>query len=97
MFAEHVDVTLIEFKRPHNFEYRSGQWVRLAVDTLGREEYHSFTLTSAPHEDTLSVHVRSLGPWTWNIRRVFDPDILREKPFPKVCISNVYCITVLQI
>jgi len=69
------DVTLLEFKRPPNFEYRSGQWIRLACDALGRGEYHSLTLTSAPHEDTLSVHVRAVGPWTDNLRKVFDPGL----------------------
>jgi hypothetical protein len=67
------DVTLLEFKRPANFEYRSGQWIRLACKPLGRDEYHSLTLTSAPHEDTLSVHVRAVGPWTNNLRKLFDP------------------------
>ena len=108
-------MTKLEFKRPRSFEYMSGQWVRLAVAPLGKEEYHSFTLTSAPHEDTLSVHIRygthtktdivsfvranstltqrivmkccadrSVGPWTHNIRSVFDPDKLHDHPFPTV-------------
>ena len=32
------------------------------------EEFHSFTLTSAPHEDFLSVHIKSIGPFTWRLR-----------------------------
>ena len=78
------DVTLLEFKRPSNFEYRSGQWIRLACDRLGSGEYHSLTLTSAPHEDTLSVHVRAVGPWTANLRKLFDPDLLADAPYPQV-------------
>ena len=53
-----ADVTRIELKRPRTFEYLSGQWVRLAVQWLGSEEYHPFTLTSSPHEDSLTVHIR---------------------------------------
>ncbi len=75
---------MIEFKRPTNFEYRSGQWVRLACKTLGSDEYHALTLTSAPHEENLSVHIRAIGPWTGNIRKVFNPNNLRDQPYPKV-------------
>uniref|UniRef100_A0A8C8D794 NAD(P)H oxidase (H2O2-forming) n=1 Tax=Oncorhynchus tshawytscha TaxID=74940 RepID=A0A8C8D794_ONCTS len=53
-------VTFLEFKRPQGFMYRSGQWVRVACLTLGTDEYHPFTLTSAPHEETLSLHIRAV-------------------------------------
>ena len=82
------DVIVLEFKRPSNFEYRSGQWIRLACEPLGSGEYHSLTLTSAPHEDTLSVHVRAVGPWTENLRKVFDPDLLNGTQYPKVCSAT---------
>ena len=78
------DVTFIEFKRPPRFEYQSGQWVRLSLGALGKNEYHPFTLTSAPHEDTLTVHIRSVGPWTYNLRNIFDQDNIKEGAFPKV-------------
>uniref|UniRef100_A0A665WC44 NAD(P)H oxidase (H2O2-forming) n=1 Tax=Echeneis naucrates TaxID=173247 RepID=A0A665WC44_ECHNA len=57
-------VTHLKFKRPQGFMYRSGQWVRIACLMLGTDEYHPFTLTSAPHEETLSLHIRAVGPWT---------------------------------
>ena len=83
-----VDVTMIEFKRPAKFEYKSGQWVRIACLSQGKDEYHPFTLTSAPHEDTLMIHIRALGPWTWNIRQTFDPDNLKDSQYPKVFIAR---------
>jgi len=58
--------------------------VRIACLSHGKNEYHPFTLTSAPHEDTLSLHIRALGPWTWNIRHHFDPENLKDVPYPKV-------------
>ena len=79
-----ADITFLEFKRPSKFEYKSGQWVRIACLSHGRNEYHPFTITSAPHEDTLSLHIRALGPWTWNIRNLFDPESLKDGPYPKV-------------
>ena len=66
-------MTALVFKRPAGFDYKSGQWVRIACLDLGESEYHPFTLTSAPHEDSLSLHIRALGPWTKNIRAAVDP------------------------
>ncbi len=84
------DVTYIEFVKPNNFDYLSGQWARIASLAQSHNEYHPFTLTSAPHEDKLSMHIRAVGPWTNNLRKVYDPNNLRtdsEKgttPLPKV-------------
>ncbi|KAK2169349.1 hypothetical protein NP493_1195g00001 [Ridgeia piscesae] len=83
------DITYIEFKRPANFEYKSGQWVRLACTALGKEEYHSLTLTSAPHENTLSVYILACGPWSWNLRRLADQQNQDTNPYPKVNTPGV--------
>ncbi|XP_066199658.1 dual oxidase 1 isoform X2 [Saccopteryx leptura] len=66
-------VTHLQFQRPQGFEYKSGQWVRIACLALGTTEYHPFTLTSAPHEDTLSLHIRAAGPWTTRLREIYSP------------------------
>uniref|UniRef100_A0A4W4EYL4 NAD(P)H oxidase (H2O2-forming) n=1 Tax=Electrophorus electricus TaxID=8005 RepID=A0A4W4EYL4_ELEEL len=71
-------VTYLEFKRPQGFTYRSGQWVRVACLELGTDEYHPFTLTSAPNEETLSLHIRAVGPWTSRLREVYNPDRRHE-------------------
>ncbi|XP_065342525.1 dual oxidase [Cloeon dipterum] len=67
------DVIKIKFYRPPNFKYLSGQWVRLSCTAFKSEEFHSFTLTSAPHENFLSCHIKAQGPWTWKLRNFFDP------------------------
>nr|XP_045012332.1 dual oxidase 2 isoform X2 [Jaculus jaculus] len=66
-------VTHLQFQRPQDFEYKSGQWVRIACLALGTNEYHPFTLTSAPYEDTLSLHIRAVGPWTTRLREIYSP------------------------
>ncbi|XP_052037430.1 dual oxidase 2 isoform X2 [Apodemus sylvaticus] len=68
-------VTHLQFQRPKTFEYKSGQWVRIACLSLGTNEYHPFTLTSAPHEDTLSLHIRAVGPWTTRLREIYSPPV----------------------
>lgn len=82
------DVLGLTFKRPLNFEYKSGQWVRIACLELGEGEYHPFTLTSAPHEEHLSLHIRAVGPWTMNMRKIYDRNNRDDKPFPKVLFLN---------
>ncbi|XP_017569119.2 dual oxidase 2 [Pygocentrus nattereri] len=84
-------VTYLEFKRPQGFAYRSGQWVRVACLELGTDEYHPFTLTSAPHEDTLSLHIRAVGPWTSKLREVYNPDRLQELgSYPKLYLDGPF-------
>lgn len=79
------DVIKIKFYRPPNFKYLSGQWVRLSCTAFRTEEFHSFTLTSAPHENFLSCHIKAQGPWTWKLRNYFDPcNYNPEEDHPKV-------------
>uniref|UniRef100_A0A6Q2YPV5 NAD(P)H oxidase (H2O2-forming) n=1 Tax=Esox lucius TaxID=8010 RepID=A0A6Q2YPV5_ESOLU len=81
-------VTFLEFKRPQGFVYRSGQWVRVACLALGTDEYHPFTLTSAPHQETLSLHIRAVGPWTSQLREAYDPE--QQETFPKLYLDGPF-------
>ncbi|XP_067829735.1 dual oxidase 2-like [Heptranchias perlo] len=84
-------VTNLEFKRPKDFEYKSGQWVRIASLNLGTNEYHPFTLTSAPHEDTLSLHIRAVGPWTIRLREIYSPEnISLLGGYPKIYLDGPF-------
>jgi dual oxidase len=85
------DVLKIKFYRPPNMKVLSGQWIRLSCTAIQPEEFHSLTLTNAPHEDFLSVHVKAHGPWTWKLRNYFDKSINdqeedKENP-PKIRIE----------
>lgn len=84
-------VTHLEFKRPQGFVYRSGQWVRIACLMLGTDEYHPFTLTSAPHEETLSLHIRAVGPWTSQLRELYtEENLLELGAFPKLYLDGPF-------
>lgn len=85
------DVTALVFQRPTTFDYKSGQWVRIACLELGENEYHPFTISSAPHEEYLSLHIRAVGPWTYNLRNLYDPDNLEGKlAYPSVYVDGPY-------
>uniref|UniRef100_A0A3B4H2Q2 NAD(P)H oxidase (H2O2-forming) n=1 Tax=Pundamilia nyererei TaxID=303518 RepID=A0A3B4H2Q2_9CICH len=83
-------VTHLEFKRPQGFVYRSGQWVRIACLMLGTDEYHPFTLTSAPHEETLSLHIRAVGPWTSQLRDYFHGTGIHLSLHPKLYLDGPF-------
>ncbi|XP_053317810.1 dual oxidase 1-like [Spea bombifrons] len=85
------DVTCLRFQRPLDFEYKSGQWVRIACLALGTNEYHPFTLTSAPHEETLSLHIRAAGPWTTRLRELYSPQSVTElNGYPMIYLDGPF-------
>ena len=60
-----ADVTKLEFERPRGFDYTPGDYVFLRIPAVARQEWHPFTLTSAPEDPKrLAVHIRSAGNWT---------------------------------
>ena len=46
-----------------------GQYTFVSVPSVGAHEWHPFTITSAPGDPYISVHIRVVGDWTeilWN-------------------------------
>ncbi|XP_065579570.1 dual oxidase-like isoform X2 [Artemia franciscana] len=84
------DVIKVKFYRPPNFKYLSGHWVRLSCTGIKPEEFHSFTLTSAPNENFLSVHIKAQGPWTWKLRNYFDPCNFNPNDSPTVRLEGPF-------
>ena len=80
----------VYFKRPITFDYKAGQWLKIASAAQNPGEFHSFTISSAPHEEYLSLHIRAVGPWTYNFRENYNPTNLRGQPFPKLYIDGPF-------
>ena len=80
----------IYFKRPPSFDYIAGQWVRIASLEQNPGEYHPFTLSSAPHEENLSLHIRAVGPWTHNFREIFQNKKSKGEPYPKLLVDGPF-------
>ncbi|XP_076806582.1 dual oxidase 2-like [Clavelina lepadiformis] len=90
--ARHLpsEVLHLEFIRPPHFHYKAGQWVRIASLDQSHNEYHPFTLTSAPCEANLKLHIRAVGPWTRNLRSSYAPENLDGKPYPKLYLEGPF-------
>ncbi|KAF9535390.1 NADPH oxidase isoform 1 [Crepidotus variabilis] len=47
-----------------SFKYVAGQWLFIQIPELSRYQWHPFTITSAPEDPYVSVHIRQVGDWT---------------------------------
>ncbi|KAJ6494025.1 NADPH oxidase [Mycena vitilis] len=48
-----------------SFKYTPGQWLFLQVPELSSWQWHPFTITSAPDDPYVSIHVRQVGDFTY--------------------------------
>ncbi|CAI9632999.1 nadph oxidase b [Alternaria burnsii] len=57
------NVCEVQIKKEHT-KTRAGQYIFLCCPEISIWQYHPFTLTSAPEEDYISVHIRMVGNFT---------------------------------
>uniref|UniRef100_A0A0C9S5Y5 TSA: Wollemia nobilis Ref_Wollemi_Transcript_12342_3899 transcribed RNA sequence n=1 Tax=Wollemia nobilis TaxID=56998 RepID=A0A0C9S5Y5_9CONI len=65
------NVLALHMQKPQGFKYKSGQYMFVNCPAVSQFEWHPFSITSAPGDDYLSVHIRSIGDWTRELRNVF--------------------------
>ncbi|KAL9999899.1 putative NAD(P)H oxidase (H(2)O(2)-forming) [Helianthus debilis subsp. tardiflorus] len=65
------NVLALYMTKPIGFKYKSGMYLFVQCPQISRFEWHPFTITSAPGDDYLSVHIRTLGDWTKALREEF--------------------------
>lgn len=73
---------------------RAGQYIFLCCPEVSIWQYHPFTLTSAPEEDYISVHVRTVGNFTKALAKSLgcDFDSKPMKPEDKKRRTEVYSV-----
>lgn len=74
----------LQIRKP-SFSFMPGQYILLNVPSASHFQWHPFTITSAPEDDFISVHIRAVGDWTHGVAEAFGikPD-LRTKKFGMV-------------
>jgi predicted ferric reductase/Ca2+-binding EF-hand superfamily protein len=79
-------VTKLTVERPEGFRHRAGDYLYLKLPALARYEWHPFTISSAPEQSDLTLHVRSLGNFTTALHnlarersRLTSPPILKAQ------------------
>lgn len=80
-----ADVIEISFPKPANFDYNPGQFIQIAIPKLSISQFHPFSLSSSPHQDTVTIHIRVLGNWTKQLselaKKQNSVNILMEGPY----------------
>lgn len=56
------------------FNYKPGQYLFLNCPYIANQEWHPFTISSAPEEDFVSVHIRIVGDWTGDLWNLLNPE-----------------------
>jgi predicted ferric reductase len=74
------DVVQVEFDKPKSFTYRAGQFVQIAFPALNVLEFHPISISSAPHERTVTLHVRVLGDWSRRLYRLAEKQSEHDAP-----------------
>ncbi|KAG6587580.1 Respiratory burst oxidase-like protein A, partial [Cucurbita argyrosperma subsp. sororia] len=63
------------------------KWPRRKSASLPR---HPFSLTSAPQDTHLSMHIRNLGDWSYELYSLFHEGTSASKEYPKIFIDGPY-------
>ncbi|KAG5014394.1 hypothetical protein JHK82_020082 [Glycine max] len=65
------NVLSLKMSKPQGFSYKSGQYMFVNCAAVSPFEWHPFSITSAPDDDYLSVHIKILGDWTRSLKAKF--------------------------
>ncbi|XP_031742494.1 putative respiratory burst oxidase homolog protein H isoform X2 [Cucumis sativus] len=58
------DLVALRLEKPKRFKYESGSYVYVNCEDIAACEWHPFSITSAPDDEYLSLHIRNAGDWT---------------------------------
>ncbi|KAF8037407.1 hypothetical protein BT93_B0340 [Corymbia citriodora subsp. variegata] len=84
-------VLALTISKPEGFEYRSGMYIYIQCPRISPFEWHPFSLTSGPDDDHLSVHIRTLGDWSYQLYSLFqEAAVARTGSYPKIYIDGPY-------
>uniref|UniRef100_UPI00398EAA80 NADPH oxidase 5 n=1 Tax=Pristiophorus japonicus TaxID=55135 RepID=UPI00398EAA80 len=75
-------VTHLVIKRSQFFHYKPGDYVYVNIPAIAKYEWHPFTISSAPEQqDSIWLHIRSLGQWTNQLYEYFrQPELVGNEP-----------------
>lgn len=64
------NVVELQIEKP-SMKVSCGQYVYICCPEISILQWHPFTLTSSPHDNCLSVHIRIVGDWTRELAALF--------------------------
>lgn len=105
VFGGHTRIVRIEvgknivalfIQKPRHFEnFKPGMYLFLNIPLLSRFEWHPFTISSAPEDELLSLHIRCNGDWTNALYSILSAiqtrslrDSTKEVEYPQVLVDG---------
>jgi predicted ferric reductase len=83
------DVVQLTFDK--KFAYNPGQFVQICIPQLSRVQFHPFSISSAPHEEQVTLHVRAIGVWSQKLvelaQKQGEVDIMVEGPYGQLRVD----------
>ncbi|VAH19965.1 unnamed protein product [Triticum turgidum subsp. durum] len=61
----------LHMSKPEGFRFKGGQYIFIKCPGVSKFEWHPFSITSAPEDDCVNVHIKALGDWTEDLRDAF--------------------------
>ncbi|EPS73914.1 hypothetical protein M569_00842 [Genlisea aurea] len=86
------NVMSLHMAKPQGFRYKSGQYIFVNCAAVSPFQWHPFSITSAPRDDYVSVHIRTLGDWTRQLKTVFS-EICQPPPTGKSGLLRAECLS----
>ncbi|KDO18247.1 hypothetical protein SPRG_16368 [Saprolegnia parasitica CBS 223.65] len=88
MRAQMYDGTVaLYIEKPKRFVYRPGMYIFLNVPAISGFEWHPFTISSAPGDQYLGVHIRDAGDWTHALHELIKKAAI-TKVYPSVYVDG---------
>ncbi|CAF0876312.1 unnamed protein product [Adineta steineri] len=81
------NVIQIRFRTKFMITPQPGQYIYLKCFSIAKFEWHPFTVTSAPEEDYVSVHIRTIGNWTKELGEKF---LMYPQDIPRLGVDGPY-------
>lgn len=89
MEAVELDGTCALFmEKPKRFNYRPGMYLFINCPSISTHEWHPFTISSAPGDNYLSIHVRNAGDWTGALHRLIADCHENKLEYPDVYLDG---------
>ena len=79
----------LELKRPRNFMYTAGQYAVLNIPQISTTQWHPFTISSCPIDETINFYISPAGWWTKQLAQMAkDYEGGKIKALPRVRIDG---------
>lgn len=64
-------VVALYIQKPKVWDVKAGMYLFVQVPEVSSFEWHPFTITSAPEDEFVSIHIKVLGDWTGDLYKMF--------------------------